>query len=211
MGVLGISSLSSMTVGEGAGAGWEKEVNMPDGWTRVGMELRLPSGTEERGSPRTVEEGSTAELEGTTSEGVGDWVGRLGAGLDKKTVEMTVTVTGSPAAGSPTEVVGEGSAGTVESGSTGGVKVGSPDRRVEDGSTDRRVEDGSTDKRVEVGSTDERVEVGSPDKRVEDGSTKVGEGSTAVGFPGVPLERVTLLPSKSASLRERSEWPLPMA
>lgn len=75
---------------------------------------------------------------------------------------------------------------------------------TEEGSVGR-VAEGSTD-RVEEGSTD-RVGDGSRDK-VGDGSTEVAEGSTAVDSPGVLLERVTL-PSNSASLRERSEFPSP--
>ena len=66
-----------------------------------------------------------------------------------------------------------------------GVSVGGPStEEVEEGSTDG-VEDGSTDK-VEEGRSTEVVE------RL-----------------GLPLERVTLPPSNSASLRERPGCPLP--
>ena len=52
------------------------------------------------------------------------------------------------------------------------------------------------------GPSAEEVEEGSTDG-VEDGSTEVVERL------GLPLERVTLPPSNSASLRERPECPLP--
>jgi len=82
--VPGTTLVSSITDGDGAaggrdetaggreGAGEETEVDITGGWL-------------------------TEEL-----ERAGGWMGRLPAGLvgDKKTVEMTVTVTGSPAAGS---------------------------------------------------------------------------------------------------------------
>lgn len=71
-----------------------------------------------------------------------------------------------------------------------GVSVGRPStEEVKEGLTEN-VKEGSTDG-VEDGLTD----------KVEDGSTEVGRGS------GLALERVTLLPSKLASLRERSERP----
>ena len=184
-------------LGETKGTGEETEVNIPEGWIRPGLTL-IPSagrvadglaGIEESGFPETVEEGLITELEETTLlEEARDWVGRLAAGSVgfKKTVEMTVTVTRPPEAGS----VACGIASEVEEGrlwmwdlvgfwvSAGGP----PTEEVEEGSIDG-VEDGSTDK----------VE--------EEELTEVAEGL------GIPLERVTLPPSNSASLRERSERP----
>jgi hypothetical protein len=192
-----------MVVGEIKGAGEETEVNIPEGLIRPGLELTPPPGrmadgsteVEEDGLPETVEEGSITKLEETTlSEEAGDWVGRLAAGSVevKKMVEMTVIVTGSPAAGSVTC----GVSSEVEEGGFSppwlwdlvglGVSAGGPSTGgVEEGSTDG-VEDGSTDK----------VE--------EDGSIEVAEGL------GLALERVTLSPSNSASLRERSGCPPPV-
>lgn len=167
--------------GEIEGTGEETEVDIPVG--------SLTEGVEAKGSPESTEEGSIAKLEETTlSEEAGDWVGRLAAGsvTVKKMVETMVTVTGSPAAGfvacGVSSEVGEGLFVIVSS-----------TEEVEEGLTEI-VEEGST----------EGVEDGSANKG---GSTEVAEGSTAVDVPGVPLERVTLGPSNSASLRERSECP----
>ena len=115
----------------------------------------------------------------------------------KKTVEMTVTVTGSPAAGSvawgvpfeveeagrpPPPVNPVGIPGTVSSVGRG------------EGLTDEMA--GGEPDGIEEGQTD----------GMEDGST-VADGSTAVDDSGVPLESVTLGSSNEASLRTRSGYP----
>lgn len=97
--------MSSTVVGVGEGnkgAGEETEVNVPLGAIRTGLELTPSVGTVEDGPSRTVE-GPPARLEETTLlEETGDWVGRLAAGSVgfTKTVEVTVIMTGPPAAGS---------------------------------------------------------------------------------------------------------------
>lgn len=152
--LLGITLVSSMTVGEGVAvglgsvkveggswAGGKVEVNIPDGVLRVGEE--------ERGSSGTGGEGLTGGMgETVLSGGGGDWVGRLPAGSVrvKKMVETTVTVTGLSAGG----FVGCGD------------PLPSP-RPVEEGSTGRGVEDGSTGGLTAVGVPEmplERVTLG---------------------------------------------------
>jgi len=211
-----------MTVGEGVAVGFEleegplteeslggetegaregTEVNIPVGLIRVGVEVTLSSGTMEDGSTERVGNKGTPET--------GDLVGRLPAGSvgDKKTVEVRVIVTGPPAAGS----VACGIPSDVEEGGlippppvdSAGLGVPATESSIED------VEEGSTET-VEEGSID-GVEDGPRGKVIEDGSAGVAGGSTAVGSSGPPLERVTLGPSNSASLRVTSGCLLPMA
>ena len=170
--------VSSMTDGDGAaggrdgatggmeGAGEETEVDITGGWL-------------------------TEEL-----ERAGGWMGGLEAGSvgDKKTVEMTVTVTGSPAAGS------------VAWGVPLDVKEGIPPPPVKPVGTSV-----SSVGRVEgltvgmAGEVADGVEEEQSDG-MEDGST-VTDGSTAVDVPGVPLERVAPGSSNEASLRTRLGYP----
>lgn len=191
-----------MIVGEIRGAGEETEVNIPEGWIRTGLELTPPAGRVADGStemggdeyPEMVGEGLIAELEETRLLGrAGDWAGRLAAGSVgfKKMVEMTVIVTGPPAAGFiacgiPSEVEEEGL----------GVSVPGSTEEVEEG----RLE--SVKKGLASG-----VEDGLTERVGEDESIKVAEGLIVREFPRLLLERVTLLPSNSASLGERSECP----
>jgi len=198
--------------GETEGTGEEAEVDIPDDLLELTsssgtVEDGLTGGVGDKGSPETGREGSTAP-----SEETGDWVGRVAAGSvgDKKTVEMTVTVTGPPAAGSvscgiPSEVEEGGSKPSSPVGSAGlGIPVtGSSTEELE--GTSGTVEEGSTDG-VEDGSTGGVVEDGSTG--VAGGSTPVG--SAPVGFLGLPLERTTLGLSNSTSLREMSGCPPPM-
>jgi len=171
MELLGTPSLRSMTVGETKGAGEETELNIPDGLIKPGPGLELTP--------------SAGTVDGLTETEEDDWVGRLAAGSVelRKMVEVTVIMTGPPAAGS----VGCGIPPEIE-------------EEVEEGSTEG-MEEGSSD----------GVASGSLSKVGEGGSTEVvEEGKTMVDLGGVPLERVTLLPSNSASLRERSECPSPL-
>jgi len=176
--VPGTMLVSSMTDGDGAAGGRDE--------TAGGME-----GAGEETEVDTTGGGLTEELERPG--------GKLTAGLVgfKKTVEMTVTVTGLPAAGSvawgvpfwveeggrpPSPVNPLGNPGNATSvgrgeGLTVGMAGGDPDGMEEEQS------DG-----------------------MEDGST-VADGSTAVDVPGVPLERVASGLSNEASLRTRLGYP----
>ena len=126
-------------------------------------------------------------------ERAGDWMGGLTAELVgvKKMVEMTVTVTGSLAAGFvacgvPFEVEERERPPPVNPVGWGGFVAVSSTGRVEEGLTDGTEEE-------QMGET-------------EDGST-VAEGSTPVDVPGMALERVMFGSSNLASLRARSEYP----
>jgi len=186
--------VSSIMLGETKGTGEETEGLIGPGLALMPSVGRVADGLtkiEEDGFPETVEERLITELEETTLlEEAGDWVGRLTAGSVgfKKTVEMTVIVTGPPEAGS----VACGVPSEVEEGRLWDLVSagGPPTEEGEEGSTEN-VEEGLMDK----------VEDGSTDKVEEEELTEV------TGGLGIPLERVTLPPSNSASLRERSERP----
>lgn len=136
--------VSWRTVGEGVGAGEEKEVRDPVGSLRAGS--RESDGVEREGAPERVAGRSTGRLEELTlSGGGGDWVG-FGRTVEI-TVEVTVIVT------TPSSATG----GVEEEESTGGVEVGRMNGLTEDGLSDRvegltdGVEDGSMEDTVEDG------------------------------------------------------------
>jgi len=133
-------------------------------------------GVEETGTPGTVREVLIPELEETTVGGLaGGWVAL------KKTVEMTVIVTGSSASG----CVGCG--------------VPSVDRSL----IEETEWEGEPVGREPMGG----VEDGPPDEVGRDRTVEVVEGFTE--DPPKALESVTLSPPKLASLRARPEWPSP--
>lgn len=72
---------------------------------------------------------------------------------------------------------------------------------------EEEIEEGVTEG-MEGEPTDE-VEYGSSSGVGKDGLTEVAEGLTVVDPTELALERVTLFPSNSASLRERLEYSLP--
>jgi len=138
-------------------------------------------GTEESGIPGTVSEASIPELEETTLlERAGDCVGRLAAG----SVGLKKTV--------ETTVIVTGS---LASGCVGcGVPFG-------------LIEESEGEGEPVGGEPTSGVEDGSSDKVGRGRETEVEEGLTE--DPPEALERVTLFPSNSASLRARPECPSP--
>lgn len=159
-------------------------MNIPEGCSRLGLELlRLPAGTVEDGLGGM----EVAGIPGTVREvlvpkleetTVPDRAGDWVERL-KKTVETTVIVTGPP----------------------GSDCVGCGVPSVDLSSTEETEGEGGPVGREPIGE----VEDGSLDKVERGRMTEVAEGFTE--DPPEALERVTLSPSKSASLRARPECP----